>query len=117
MKIETTPKTGNVGQYFQRDEFAQIIKIVDGRFIASVNDQTLVDINARSITDEETNEETQFVWYVRLQVFPTFETKQPTTTKPQCTCPPTTETHSENCVYYAPSPKQIYKQFLEDMLS
>ena len=116
MKIQTGLTPTNIGQYFQRDEFAQIIKIEEGSFIATVNNYTLIDINAHTVTDPETNEESKLVWYVRIQVYPTFETIPKPSEPPVCTCPPTTETHNEKCVYYAPSPKQIYKQFLEGKL-
>lgn len=33
--------------------------------------------------------------------------------KPKCTCPPTQQTHTPPCIYYAPSPQDIYKESLQ----
>lgn len=31
---------------------------------------------------------------------------------PPCICPPTAPTHNPECIYYPPSPQEIYKQSL-----
>lgn len=75
MKVTANPLHVQLNRFFANDDLAQIIKITDGRFIAKINDETLVDIQGHKFeSDVDTGEQTQMVWYVRLQIYPAFET-------------------------------------------
>lgn len=109
MKMQFADDKMNLPKFFSNPEFAQLFKVKEGRFTATIDGQTIFDVEARTVTDEETGEQSRFVWYVSMQIYPMFESVP----LPQiCICPQTASSHNPSCSYYAPSPQEIYKESL-----
>ena len=93
--------------YFNGYLVPSIFKIEQGRFIASINDMPIIDVEARTVIDDD-GVESQLNWYIEIKAIPRFESST------KCTCPPNAPLHTPPCIYYAPSPQEIYKETLRE---